>query len=431
MKTDFDERIKEVYDSGEFEYNPANWKKLQERLHPVSEGNKSWKILGVLSIVTFKQFSAAASVIFALGLSVTYLNDPIPTLTSKNNQTIERTEINLDHNKKIDITNQSNLASAGQSRLKLNHRLSKPKFNSSLNNQFPLAFNQVEHSQNDKTHDSNIHIERSNLIVANSNNTPSDFIDENQQNDIEQVYNFDKPRKEYSSGLHQNPIVILPKENNSLDFDGLNFIGSIAKGAKNNAYAAGINYQTSIGNRFFIDGSVSLYSSYIQEVVMFNTNNETAQFKTGKPGSSTQTPTSNQSSTNSQTIQFKTLQNSPPAPAKKEEVQETKVRIQDASYAHLAINPSIGYKITNRISIKTGVDLQKRISNTNELSYVESNSNFQALPNYDVGVTPNVGININKHWQTNFAFRKGINNLISKKNYFNRDYFQLQLGYKF
>ena len=194
-------------------------------------------------------------------------------------------------------------------------------------------------------------------------------------------------------------------DNKSSLSNGLSVIGSYGKGLSNSVYAAGLNYEVAISKRFFVDGAVSVYGSSIQNVVSFSAQNEDKLVTT-----------SNSNGTLAVALLDET---------------NNDLRVQNANYAHVSLNPSFGYKISERLSIKAGLDLQKKITSNNELSYAESNSEYKQLPNIDMGITPKIGIELNRHWQTNLIYRKGINDLIYKKSYYNRSFVQIQLGYKF
>ena len=143
--------------------------------------------------------------------------------------------------------------------------------------------------------------------------------------------------------------------------------GSIGKGANSAVYAAGVNYQYSVGRGFFVEGMLAVYSSNMQNMASFE-NSAGSQVKLH-----------NSNATGS--FGAEDLVNN-----------DLDVKIQTVNYAHLSMNPSLGYKLTQRISLKAGVDIQRRLSSSKEALYAASDAVYKPLPGIDIGLTPKIGI---------------------------------------
>ena len=390
MENKFDEQIKEVYDSGQLEYNPANWEQLRERMNPSGKKNNSLKLLGLAGILTFKKVAAAASVLLTIGLSANYYYktkhiQETATIT-QTQQTPVKPSVNTNHTINPSTSTPTSTptplersvatANANKSSHKAPHASSMPLAEmetSSAHTLFPIKEELASTSIDEKKPE----------VIADNN---------------------PKSTKEFRDNM-LNPFVLLPEHTDYEKGNGLSVLGSFGKGTDNTVYSAGVNYQVDLNKRIFVDGAVAFYSSNIQDGARLNENSDT-KFLASDNGSGLITAA---------------------------DIESTggKVMSKQAVYAHVAVNPTIGYKLSKRFSVKAGVDVQKRIFGGGGVSYVESNAVYKPLPTVDVGITPKIGIRLSEHWQSNLIYRKGINDVISKKDYFNRDYFQLQLGYKF
>ncbi len=400
MEENFDQHIKKVYNSGEYEYNATNWHILQQKMNTISKPTKSKRMMGLMAVFSVKKMMAAASLLFVLGLSALYFLQ----------------------NKNINIDTHSQTVSINQVSPKQKNEVPISEVNSS-NHPFPLPHAKPTQLKYTTSHN-NISKNKTispipNFTTQNNHELTTSIqkesLTQNSSSSFSQKINTTSPEKETllakniiqnTSEKHlQNPFINQYQKDDPTSSSELSVIGSIGKGWNNSIYSAGINYQLALSNHFFIDGALAMYSSDIQDVLTLSNRYEAG---------------------------VKTLGNTSGGSFAVSDLQSmnTERAVQHASYAHLAVNPSIGYKINTRFSVKAGLDVQKRISKTQDLTYVESNSTFRPLPNIDLGFTPKLGIVLSKHWQSNFIYRKGINNIISKKDYFNRTYFQLQLGYK-
>lgn len=187
-------------------------------------------------------------------------------------------------------------------------------------------------------------------------------------------------------------------QNTSIDINGgMNY------GRLNTGYSVGVSASHSFKNRLFIEGAVAfLYNNQAPDISNY-------------PGPAT-TP-SRPSSFVSNSATSPSLQTIP-------------------SFYYLQINPSIGYKVNKVLSVSVGGDLQERIADMsqNGTAVVSPRFDPKIIPQLDLGYTGKATFSINPKIETAILFRNGLNNLLQSQSiypYFNRQYFELQLKYRF
>ena len=420
MKTDFDHKIKSLYDSGEFEYKEENWEKLKPKLNGVQQQFSKRETM-LTAIYAKEKLMIAASIILLLGLNYFWFSyrqgnkesvvEPLAVekqVVSKDlavGQSAATKEVAVEQSavEKLAVAEQavSNVVTINNTDEKvLSERMvqeDKKEATTSIHKKSNVVYNKevIVPPSLDKKH-------KEDIADNNKENFPSIQKEENVQAKANKITKHDVAQKVYNED-RCNPIDIgFLKPSAEKNDAGFSIQGSAGRGNDNSMYAAGIAYQVNLGKRFFVDGAVAINSSSLKSVVRLES--ETKSLITNAPGTF--------------------------APNDIKEVNYDYVR-QNANYANIVLQPSLGYALTKRLALKAGVDLQQRIINANELSFVESNAVFKPLPNFDVGITPAVALKLNTHWQTNFIYRKGVTSKLSKKDYYDRSYFQVLLGYKF
>lgn len=105
---------------------------------------------------------------------------------------------------------------------------------------------------------------------------------------------------------------------------------------------------------------------------------------------------------------------------------------------YVQFNPSVGYKVTNRINVSVGGDLQRIVKDrqSDEINVIFSPEKNKAalIPQTDLGITAKTEVKIAKHLSAGLLYREGINNMLHSKgsndmSYINRRYMQVQLTY--
>lgn len=194
------------------------------------------------------------------------------------------------------------------------------------------------------------------------------------------------------------PIVTYDPQNTTVAINGgMNY------GRLNAGYAVGLSATHTFRNRLFIEGTVA-----------FLYNNQTSNIS-NYPGQAT-TP-------------------SRPASYAASNAASPSLRIIPAFY-YLQFNPSVGYKIGKVVSLSMGADLQERIADMsqNGTAVIDPGFDPRIIPALDLGYTGKAAFAIGQKIETGILFRSGLNNLLQPQNiypYFNRQYVELQLKYRF
>jgi len=399
MKTNFDEQIKSAYNQGEFEYKPSNWDQLRIRLEAESSIKKGGGFWLWMSLSGIKKMKVAAVVVtlLNLGIALYFFNkshhadtlNSVSVISNAENKSSNTTSnpLSSKQNYKLSDSPQTNTSQTQQHVSSYNITTSASikkqkgvanRFNHDVQNHQEFAAVNSSTDQTDTLATTSTH--QNQLNIKEKINTHP--LVEVQQNNVQQEIFFNQASKE--STQHDHHFTVL---------------GSVGKGSTALVYAAGINYQMQLTKRFFVDGDLAYYSSDIQNVVLY---------RNAKLSNSTSAGL------------FSSVSNT-----------KTDAQLNHAVFSHIVFNPSLGFKVSKRVSLKAGLDIQKRVSGVNDIDYAASDDMYKRLPDIDCGFTPKIGFKVNRHWKTILMYRKGINNILSNTNYFNRDYVQCQLGYSF
>ncbi len=374
-------------------------------MYAKSDENKN-RLAGLFGIFTFKKVWAAASMLLFVSLATAYL------LTHSFRNHVAKETVVSEHPQKDNHPAANDLQHKNEQGMIPSYTHDKP-------NSDAAAVTKKSPSHRPK-----------NPVFYDSNNPSSDIADKS-KNELVQGVPLDEESDqagqsavvvEHSPDIENNrmknvlPSGVAPvavqysfadvKDRKDNDDKRISLSGSVGKGVNSTVYAAGVNYQQSVGRGFFVEGMFAVYSSNLNNMASFE---------------------------NSAGKEVKVLNSNPAGSFGAEDLASNNVdaKIQTVNYAHLSLNPSLGYKLTKRISVKAGVDVQRKISSSKEALYAESDAVYKPLPGLDVGLTPKIGIKLSSHWQTTIMYRKGINDLLSRKDYFNRNFVLMQLGYAF
>ncbi len=176
----------------------------------------------------------------------------------------------------------------------------------------------------------------------------------------------------------------------------ISIAGGVQYGSLNGGYAAGIQVEHKISNRWFAHTEIS-YQQY--------------------PASST-----NQLST----VEYGLVSGGGqgmPVPG------ITQPKFQPNSIVqYIQASPGIGYHLTKRVSIGTSVDFQRALQSSDKKAFIVEGADFKLLPLLDVGATGQVSYCLSDRMEVSIQYRKGINNILeSREVYLDRQYFQFQL----
>lgn len=408
MKTSFDQQIKDVWETGEFPYNPDNWERMKNRMAAPPSSQSASKKWVMWAAIPWKRTLAAAAV---LGVVVTsYFMNRTPT-NPKNSSTVAISPVHIEPKSSKPNLTPSSLSNTTTNSPTTITTLSSTVRSSTIRPRTKSSFN-VPHNNLTK---SILPIPKPSPSIINPASDSREPI----------VSVLDHSKQETNDMFSSKPTEVIAKQGDelrntippSIDVDfapksqtrvrsGFGVMGGVGMGAQNAAYTAGVQYTSAVSKRFFVNSALSFSSSSIQDVAMFQPRD--ASTLSAQYGNST-------GGLVPETFDAKTVD----------------VKLQSMNYAHLNFNPSIGWQLSSLISLKAGFDVQQQLTNTKELSYISKDNLYRPLPATDFGLTPQVGIRLTPHIQSSLLYRKGVNRMIFKKDYYDRNYLQVQLGYTF
>ncbi len=101
---------------------------------------------------------------------------------------------------------------------------------------------------------------------------------------------------------------------------------------------------------------------------------------------------------------------------------------ENVDYLFSVFNPSAGYKIHKRVTLKMGIDFQTNLSNNTEKTYIRIQDRYFRMAKYDLGLTPKINVQIAPKISGELIYRNGINASLMGSEYWNRNYFFAQLS---
>lgn len=392
MNTQFDNLIKDKLDSGEFQYNPANWHKLREKLISQDVSTKA-KSSSLFILLSTKKIYAAASIFLIVSLSTWILLKRTDNHSTQPNATTIAVQPNIKQSK----TNKPIAKTSTLTTPKQNTAMQK-----SSQQQAVVSFCPTKKSipQNWKATEL-----KTQPVISPINFHDEVIIQQEVAKEENRQSQTNLPIQ--SSEPYANKQNFIFSDYPTKDKSGhatFGLIGGVGIGDKNAAYSAGVSYTSKLNKTLFFDAAICFSSSNVNDVASLNSAN-----------------------LNGFSDQFSSSNGLVPVKYAEDEAAP----IKRTQFLYVTLNPSLGLKVNSLLSVKAGFDIQQRISNSNYASYVETSNGLKPLPMTDFGLTPKVGIRLNSHWNTYLMYRKGVNQWISQKYYFERDYMQIQLGYNF
>jgi hypothetical protein len=200
----------------------------------------------------------------------------------------------------------------------------------------------------------------------------------------------------------KTPELIAANNHSADNLTSIGLGGGINYGTMNTGYTLGLNARRYVSERVFVDGTVAVLMNKSSEGTLNYTGNFMAD----------QSMAAN---------------------------ENTRARPSAENYYYPAqglyyiqFNPSIGYKIGKTVSMSVGGDFQQMLQNSrnNETVLFSSDGEAKLFPTFDVGVTGKTEVSITPSIQAGVLYREGVNNLIrNESQYVNRRYVQVQVKY--
>lgn len=406
---DFDNLLREKFDSEPLSTKAGSWDNLSQRLPDVKKKRR------------FLYIKIAASFIGLLSLlgGLTYLFSNSNLFSNHSIEIAQKTTENSSNLSKVDkasvalaektITDKSNSPEIkkktvkevtipvghGSSITANTHTSGKSGSTRQNGNKVPLAFSKgvnIPEKSQTKPFSENI-IPGHSSEIRNEDITLQNHFSGNSSNP-KAFSSFPKKGDGFSNNQSGNLKPITSPINSIAIGTGMNY------GALNAGYTLGVSARHAIGKHTFIEGAISfLYNNQVSDVVAY-----------GNYSSFAGRPASGQAASN--------------------------VVMPVSNFSYLNVNPTVGYEVTNFIDFSLGPDVQQRVSNMgdNTSTIFTPGNNPRIIPELDFGITGKTDFQITPNIEAGLLFRNGLNNLLKRSDvypYLNRRYIQVELKYNF
>lgn len=173
--------------------------------------------------------------------------------------------------------------------------------------------------------------------------------------------------------------------------------GGYKYGTANMGYMVGINGRKSLGDKIFVEGDIAFANSRNAQVTT-ETSNETFDLVKTVAGTNT--------------IGARAI---------------SRGEVVGNMY-YLQLTPTVGYQVLRTMSLGAGADMQRMFRNEDNTLYVMDGTDVKAVPQMDYGVVGKAEYSLTKTFKAGIQYRQGMNTLLApEKNYLNRSYIQVQL----
>lgn len=393
---EFDELVRQKFDQGEFAYNPRNWDQLAEQMDGRAKKRSilMWWLMPLAGV--------AASVALAMGVSPVTTHEAAPgaareVVRTENTRGVKPAQqaATLAQEPVAEVAHTT--ANTTQTGSK-HHNKPAAAVKEERETEFRISYqNAIKTTQQKKKVDVD-------LLAATTDNANKKKTDRKKDVAVNDAMNTFIPEG-------QQPKV--PKLSIILT-------GGYSAGAQNSAYSGGASVRRMISNKVFIEGNIGLASATNTQDVPYRLPNST-------PGTGTGGPNDNSSTTNTTKATKTTGGANQDIPQQTFHGFQTVTESYNVYYAQL--HPSIGVKITKKLSIGAGPDFQQALADNRPGLGDNNNGNQAVAPLFDVGMTGTTEYSISRNLKAAVSYRKGINNLFSPgtDKYIDRNYLQFQV----
>jgi hypothetical protein len=394
-RNEFENWMKDKVEDQQFSPSEDLWLKLHADLQKPATGTRKAFFLPWMKI------AASVLIILSLGVATNYFiknedkQEPNIVVNKKQNNLPE--EINNKNQQAIPATNTPETNNIAKAKHNSNNNINKP-FNASNNyikpqqNNNPLFNNKGE-------------ISIPEIVKANK---------QEQKNQVEILP--EKEKKDYvNNSRNKQPLPdannnnLYVKSNKEQQAINLGMAANVGKSTISDlGYQVGIVGRGNISKRIFVEAGISVASNTVS-------NSSQHSFPGVEIGSDGLTNYANNTTTNVQ-----------------------------ANYSRnvisVGVTPSVGVKVTRKLSLSTGGALYRNLNPSLELTNekdIESAalsreiiSTSQKISNWDIGVTCNADYKVTKNLSFNINYRKGITDYLQKNNKYEKNS-GVQVGLKY
>ncbi len=384
---EFDELIRRKFDQGDFEYNAANWERLEDRMDRKATRRK---ILMWLPLAPIAYISSVAA---SLAMIIT-----IPVL--------------MQH--KVNENEMPQLSAAARVHVTQLH--TQPLITANTPNTLKIEKQEIKKEEKTQIHNNSIAQQATEEVVAN-NNAPIVNTWKNSDNDFTTKQK--NARKNYPAFSSFDPE---PSEDRSrIVKTAISITGGVQYGTMN-GYTIGATGRRMISDRFYVEGDIA-----------FINNNGT-----GNVGNNTS------SGTGASVFSAASAKMAAPVNARMVSENDVPTKPSDQTGAPAASNtgkydlyyaqvtPSVGYNVRRNLSVGVGADVQRLLQTDKPLntSGSEAITTDKAIPNVDMGIVGKTEVALSKTIKAGVYYRQDMNNVINPGNKFiDRSYMQFNLKF--
>lgn len=431
---EFDELIRRKFDQNEFEYNPANWDRLDNRMDKKATRRKILMWLPLAPVAYISSVAASLAMIITI---------PVLMQHSNNNGIASQHSAAMMHKTQVS----SPIANITDDQTT----------NNTTNSSDAIADNKVAKNALYVSHDEKV----SKLALGVNMSAIADL---NNQGD-----NHTNTKHNYNNSFGTD-FVYGPDYNaykgNKYGATSISVIGGFNRGSAMNGYSIGANGKKMLNDKVYIESDIAFVdNSGIQNIYDPNTasiaayssvypvqttgNNNTGAQTPGSAASmiSPSSPSASNASASfvaiNMTVPRGVMANarvaSEPVANKTSTPVEATPDIHRVRYDlyYAQVTPGIGYHLHKNLSVGVGADVQRLLEGDDKMSTSTSVSTAADLaadnklvPGFDVGLVGKTEVTLTDKIKASVYYRQGMNNVISQGNkYLDRSYLQVHLRF--
>jgi hypothetical protein len=427
---EFDELIRQKFDQGDFEYNPASWEKLEGQMDRKATRRKIMMWLPLAPIAYISSVAASLAMIITIPVLMQHS-------VSRNEMPAGLVNVNTHHN----AQQSSSPVLTGANTLAVNNNNIQYSKKEDKNDQFHLGLDAIkdELTNNNSVH----HSDRSKMS----------------RSDFDHAFAYD--------GYMENAT---DSRSNSLPLT-FSIIGGYNTGSGMNGFSVGANGKKMLNDRFYVEGDVTFIdNSGIQNKldpsattssmgtpyaipVPDNTgsgNNQVvasnlpvAQVVPNLPSAGNNTNTGNSFMVARNTMRGARITSDPgetgPTPVSPTAPVQAMPNIHRTRYDlyYAQVSPAIGYHLYKNLSVGVGADVQRLLQGDNSMSTSTSATttsdiaaDSKLVPGFDIGLVGKTEVTLSDKIRASIYYRQGMNNVITPgSKYIDRSYLQIHLKF--
>ncbi len=397
---EFDDLVRQKFDQNDFEFSPRNWEKLTEEL----DGQK--KKRGLL-FWWMPLMGVAATVAMAFGVSTVIRHGGGVNQTSATPAAVAST-----HKHKANHAQVARIASPAA--VIPAQETPAPEVAENIITKTELPANTAKNDDKKAVTANNAEIVLNSKPAAAPSNIVSTFAANAEDAKIEALKK--KKKAILTPGYYTFNEEEVAKKDPKV---AIALGGGVNYSSQSNGYMVGATARRMINDKVYVESDIAFIGTN-------NTQKTTYLDKTG-----TTTGTSAVVAAGASSIGAKISANKNTDEAKNTgSTPQGVMRTQDQAYNlyYAQITPSIGYKLTKKLSLGVGPDFQQMlVDNRPEVSTTER-GNIRVSPMFDMGFMGKTEYAISKGVKAAVYYREGINNIITPTNkYIDRNYLQFQI----